>query len=79
MDISRFFSRPRFAAVLSIFIFLLGALAIFQLPTGVLPRRSRHPIVVRAIPRRQPACDFRNSRKFFERSRSTALRKHAVL
>ncbi len=33
MDISRFFiDRPRFAAVLSIFIFLIGSLAIFQLP-----------------------------------------------
>jgi multidrug efflux pump len=33
MDISRFFiDRPRFATVLSIFIFMVGLLAIFQLP-----------------------------------------------
>ena len=38
MDISRYFiDRPRFAAVLSIFIFLVGALAIFRLPVSEYP------------------------------------------
>jgi multidrug efflux pump len=49
MDISRFFiDRPRFAAVLSIFIFLIGALAIFQLPVSEYPEVSPPQIVVRA-------------------------------
>ncbi|MGC4365361.1 efflux RND transporter permease subunit [Hydrogenophaga sp. R2] len=49
MDISRFFiDRPRFAAVLSIFIFLVGALAIFQLPLSEYPEVSPPQIVVRA-------------------------------
>ena len=49
MNISRFFiDRPRFAAVLSIFIFLLGALAIFQLPVSEYPEVAPPQIVVRA-------------------------------
>ncbi len=49
MDISRFFiDRPRFAAVLSIFIFLIGALAIFQLPISEYPEVAPPQIVVRA-------------------------------
>ncbi len=49
MDISRFFiDRPRFAAVLSIFIFLLGGLSIFQLPISEYPDVSPPQIVVRA-------------------------------
>ena len=49
MDISRFFiDRPRFAAVLSIFIFLAGALAIFQLPLSEYPEVAPPQIVVRA-------------------------------
>ncbi len=49
MDISRFFiDRPRFAAVLSIFIFLLGALAIFRLPVSEYPEVAPPQIVVRA-------------------------------
>ena len=49
MDISRFFiDRPRFAAVLSIFIFLVGALAIFKLPLSEYPEVSPPQIVVRA-------------------------------
>ncbi|WP_302173403.1 efflux RND transporter permease subunit [uncultured Hydrogenophaga sp.] len=49
MDISRFFiDRPRFAAVLSIFIFLVGALAIFQLPLSEYPEVAPPQIVVRA-------------------------------
>jgi multidrug efflux pump len=49
MDISRFFiDRPRFAAVLSIFIFLIGALAVFQLPISEYPEVAPPQIVVRA-------------------------------
>ncbi|MES3011205.1 MAG: multidrug efflux RND transporter permease subunit [Pseudomonadota bacterium] len=49
MDISRFFiDRPRFAAVLSIFVFLLGALAIFQLPISEYPEVAPPQVVVRA-------------------------------
>ncbi len=49
MDISRFFiDRPRFAAVLSIFIFLLGLLAIFRLPVSEYPEVAPPQIVVRA-------------------------------
>ncbi|MCU7372176.1 multidrug efflux RND transporter permease subunit [Paucibacter sp. O1-1] len=49
MDISRFFiDRPRFATVLSIFIFLVGLLAIFQLPISEYPEVAPPQIVVRA-------------------------------
>ncbi|HEY6132995.1 MAG TPA: multidrug efflux RND transporter permease subunit [Rubrivivax sp.] len=49
MDISRFFiDRPRFAGVLSIFIFLVGTLAIFQLPISEYPEVAPPQIVVRA-------------------------------
>ncbi|RVU43879.1 efflux RND transporter permease subunit [Rubrivivax rivuli] len=49
MDISRFFiDRPRFAAVLSIFVFLLGLLAIFRLPVSEYPEVAPPQIVVRA-------------------------------
>ncbi|MGL5004786.1 MAG: efflux RND transporter permease subunit, partial [Casimicrobium sp.] len=49
MDISRFFiDRPRFAAVLSIFVFLIGALSIFQLPISEYPEVAPPQIVVRA-------------------------------
>ncbi len=49
MDISRFFiDRPRFATVLSIFIFLIGALSIFQLPISEYPEVAPPQIVVRA-------------------------------
>ncbi len=49
MDISRFFiDRPRFAAVLSIFIFLIGVLAIFRLPVSEYPEVAPPQIVVRA-------------------------------
>ncbi|MFC3148735.1 efflux RND transporter permease subunit [Piscinibacterium candidicorallinum] len=49
MDISRFFiDRPRFAAVLSIFIFLIGSLAIFRLPVSEYPEVAPPNIVVRA-------------------------------
>jgi multidrug efflux pump len=49
MDISRFFiDRPRFAGVLSIFIFLIGTLAIFQLPISEYPEVAPPQIVVRA-------------------------------
>jgi len=49
MDISRFFIyRPRFAAVLSIFIFLIGALAIFRLPISEYPEVAPPQVVVRA-------------------------------
>ena len=49
MDISRFFiDRPRFAGVLSIFIFLIGTLAIFQLPVSEYPEVAPPQIVVRA-------------------------------
>jgi multidrug efflux pump len=49
MDISGFFiDRPRFAAVISIFIFLVGALAIFQLPISEYPDVAPPQIIVRA-------------------------------
>ncbi len=49
MDISRFFiDRPRFAAVLSIFIFLVGTLSIFRLPISEYPEVAPPQIVVRA-------------------------------
>jgi len=49
MDISRFFiDRPRFAGVLSIFIFLIGALAIFRLPISEYPEVAPPQVVVRA-------------------------------
>ena len=49
MDISRFFiDRPRFAGVLSIFIFLIGLLAIFNLPVSEYPEVAPPQIVVRA-------------------------------
>jgi multidrug efflux pump len=49
MNISTYFiDRPRFAAVLSIFIFLLGTLAIFNLPVSEYPEVSPPQIVVRA-------------------------------
>ncbi|MEO6898142.1 MAG: multidrug efflux RND transporter permease subunit [Caldimonas sp.] len=49
MDISRFFiDRPRFAAVLSIVIFLLGLLSIFRLPISEYPEVAPPQVVVRA-------------------------------
>jgi multidrug efflux pump len=49
MDISRFFiDRPRFATVLSIFIFLVGLLAIFRLPISEYPDVAPPQVVVRA-------------------------------
>ena len=49
MNISSFFiDRPRFAGVLSIFIFLIGVLAIFQLPISESPEVAPPQIVVRA-------------------------------
>ena len=49
MNISSFFiDRPRLAAVLSIFIFLIGLLAIFNLPVSEYPEVAPPQIVVRA-------------------------------
>ena len=49
MDISRFFiDRPRFAGVISIFVFLVGVLAIFQLPVAEYPEVTPPQVVVRA-------------------------------
>ena len=49
MDISRFFiDRPRFATVLSLFIFLVGALAIPLLPISEYPEVAPPQVVVRA-------------------------------
>src|ERR1700712_4761284 len=49
MDISRFFiDRPRFAAVISIFIFLVGLLSMFRLPISEYPDVAPPQIVVRA-------------------------------
>ena len=49
MDISKYFiEHPRFASVLSIFIFLVGLLAIFQLPISEYPEVSPPRVVVRA-------------------------------
>ncbi|MES2889006.1 MAG: multidrug efflux RND transporter permease subunit [Pseudomonadota bacterium] len=49
MNISRFFiDRPRFAAVLSIVIFLIGAIAVFRLPISEYPEVTPPQVVVRA-------------------------------
>jgi multidrug efflux pump len=49
VDISRFFiDRPRFAAVLSIAIFLAGLLAMFSLPLSEYPEVAPPQVVVRA-------------------------------
>ncbi len=49
MDISRYFiDRPRFAGVISIFIFLSGLLAMFHLPISEYPDVAPPQIVVRA-------------------------------
>ena len=49
MNISRFFiDRPRFAVVLSIMIFLLGAISIFKLPISEYPEVAPPQIIVRA-------------------------------
>jgi len=49
MDISRFFiDRPRFAAVLSILVFLIGLIALFRLPISEYPEVSPPQVVVRA-------------------------------
>jgi hydrophobe/amphiphile efflux-1 (HAE1) family protein len=49
MNISRFFiDRPRFAAVLSIMIFLIGAISIFKLPISEYPEVAPPQVVVRA-------------------------------
>jgi multidrug efflux pump len=49
MDIARrFIDRPRFATVLSIFIFLVGALSIFLLPVAEYPEVAPPQVVVRA-------------------------------
>ena len=49
MNISRFFiDRPRFAAVLSIMVFLIGAISIFRLPISEYPEVTPPQVVVRA-------------------------------
>ena len=49
MDIARkFIDRPRFATVLSIIIFLIGALSIFLLPVSEYPEVAPPQVVVRA-------------------------------
>jgi multidrug efflux pump len=49
MDIARkFIDRPRFATVLSIFIFLIGAMSIFLLPVSEYPDVAPPQVVVRA-------------------------------
>jgi hypothetical protein len=75
MDISRFFiDRPRFAAVLSISIFLLGLLSIFRLPSPSIPRsRRRRSSCAPSFPAPTRASSPRPSRRR-SRSRSTASR-----
>ena len=49
MDVSHFFiDRPRFAAVLSIIVFLVGLIALFKLPISEYPEVSPPQVVVRA-------------------------------
>lgn len=57
MNISKFFiDRPIFASVLSIFIFLAGIIAMFQLPISEYPEVSPPSIVVNArFPGASPA------------------------
>jgi multidrug efflux pump len=50
MNISRFFiDRPRFAAVLSFLVFLVGALALQRMPVAEYPEVSPPQVVVRAF------------------------------
>jgi multidrug efflux pump len=49
MDIaSKFIDRPRFATVLSIFIFIIGTMSIFLLPVSEYPEVAPPQVVVRA-------------------------------
>jgi multidrug efflux pump len=49
MDVSHFFiDRPRFAAVLSIIVFLVGLIALFKLPISEYPEVTPPQVVVRA-------------------------------
>ena len=49
MKFARFFiDRPIFAAVLSVIIFLVGAIALFQLPISQYPEVVPPTVVVRA-------------------------------
>lgn len=50
MNISRFFiDRPRFAAVLSILVFLVGLIALTRLPVSEYPEVTPPQVVVRAV------------------------------
>lgn len=58
MDFSRFFiDRPIFAAVLSILIFVAGAIAIPLLPISEYPGGAAQRAGARRIPGRQPERD----------------------
>jgi len=49
MDVSHFFiDRPRFAAVLSIIVFLVGLISLFKLPISEYPEVTPPQVVVRA-------------------------------
>lgn len=45
---SRFIDRPIFAGVLSLIIFLMGAISLFQLPVSEYPEVSPPSVQVRA-------------------------------
>ena len=50
MNLSTFFiDRPRFAAVLSFLVFLIGLLALFRLPIAEYPEVTPPQVVVRAV------------------------------
>ncbi len=49
MNISRFFiTRPIFAGVLSLLIFILGAISLFQLPISEYPEVAPPTVIVTA-------------------------------
>jgi len=76
MDISRFFiDRPRFAGVISIFIFLLGLLAIIQLPVSEYPEVS--PPQIEMIRPRAPHRPSQPSRSAAPRCRFRAIARSA--
>ena len=78
MNISRFFiDRPRFAGVLSILIFLVGLIALQRLPISEYPEVTPPQVVVRAVPRRQPA-RHRRDRLHAAGRADQRRREHAV-
>ena len=76
MSLARFFiDRPIFAGVISVAIFLVGLIAMFQLPISEYPEIVPPSVVVRAqFPGAKPGGDRRDRGRRRSRSRSTASR-----